>query len=167
MLMSESTRAEMNELLKSLFEANSLADNCAYNLDYYYKGEITEVYHHSFAHAFPALADTVSEEMLKLDSRPIRLPLAGFDADIKDLKDIFTITANMMDTLRLKVIKLIDDADAHNDPEVRIFAENFLEGSLLPFVKQSHEWLDAAQSVAPEYLNIHFKDYTHFISIVK
>lgn len=167
MLISEPTRIELNELLQALFAANSFADNCAYNLDYYYKGEIGGIYHHSFAHAFPALADSVSEEMIKVDSRPVRLPLNGDIEDISDVKAIFSKTVAMVDALRVKVIKLIDDADSRNDPEIRIFAENFLEGSLLPYVKQAHEWLDASEKLSAEDLNIHFKKYTHFITIVE
>ena len=59
---------------------------------------------------------------------------------------------------------LIESADMSGDDEVRIFGEEFLM-KVSPFIKQAEEWSNAAKIMDPNSLNIHIKDYTHFIEL--
>lgn len=164
MRMSRDSYEGMNKLVAMLFDANAVIDNLAYSLDYHYYNRIAEVVHHYVAHAMPALADEVSDQMLKLSARPVRYPIGGYLTDYEEPVDVFKALVETLGNLRQHVRELIEIADLNDDDEVRIFAEEFLM-KLLDYVKQSEEWLDAAGKMDANKLNVHIKKYTHFINI--
>lgn len=154
----------MNNIIAMCFNANAIVDNLAYNLDYYYYNNIAEVVHHHVAHIMPQWSDLFSEKLLELSGRPIRKDINGYEEDYKDLKDIFKVLLNTLMDLRRSVQGLIESADMDGDDEVRIFAEEFLM-IMSPYIKQAEEWVNASLVLSPGDLNIHIKDYTHFIDI--
>ena len=72
MKIEKATYDELNSLLRKSFDCNAQADNFAYNIDYSRYPNIGNIYHHSFAHVFPNLADQISDLMIKLNARPVR-----------------------------------------------------------------------------------------------
>lgn len=164
MRMSEESYVKMNELVAKCFDANAVIDNLAYSLDFHYFNEIAKVVHLRVAHIMPEWADLVSDKMLELSVRPVRLDIKGYAEDYEDLQKVFSVLHATIDGILEDTRKLIGVADLNGDDEVRIFCEEFLT-KVSVFVKQAEEWENAAKVLDPQTLNIHIKDYTHFIEI--
>lgn len=164
MKISEACYEQLNNLIQKSFDCNAQADNFAYNIDYTRYPNIADLYHHAFAHKFPQLADTISDLMIKLNARPIRKPVNGYNAEYLSLYDLFVDNDRMIEDYRLEVKKTIDIADMNDDYEVRIAMENFLL-ELLPYVKQSDVWRTKAEQYKeqPYEFDIHFKELTTLI----
>lgn len=152
----------MNALAAMCFNANAVIDNLAYNLDYHYYNQIAEVVHLHVAHVMPEWADLITDQMLQLSARPVRLDINGYDTDYEDLKEIFKVLLETLQEIHSFTKDLIESADMSGDDEVRIFGEEFLM-EVSPFIKQAEEWLNAANIMDAHTLNIHIHDYTHFI----
>lgn len=152
----------MNALAAMCFNANAVIDNLAYNLDYHYYNQIAEVVHLHVAHVMPEWADLITDQMLQLSARPVRLDINGYDTDYEDLKEIFKVLLETLQEIHSFTKDLIESADMSGDDEVRIFGEEFLM-KVSPFIKQAEEWLNAANIMDAHTLNIHIHDYTHFI----
>lgn len=168
MKMSENTYNQLNDLLQKSFDFNAFADNCAYNIDYTRYPNIGNIYHHSFAHVFPQLADVISEIMIKLNARPVRKPLNGYMEQYADLVTLFNENNKKTEEYRDAIRQTIDIADLEGDYEIRIAMENFLL-EFLPFVKQSDIWYNKAiqYSSAPQQFDVHFEELTTFIPVIK
>lgn len=168
MKISEATYKQLNELIKKSFDCNAQADNFAYNIDYTRYPNIANIYHHSFAHKFPELADVISDLMLKLNARPIRLALPTYDSEYRSLKDLFVDNDRMVEDYRMAIKKTIDIADMNEDYEVRIEMENFLV-AFLPYVKQADLWRTHAERYENHEMSfdVHFKDLTTLIPIIE
>ena len=162
MRMTEESYESMNKLIASCFDANSVIDNLAYNLDYFYFNEIADVVHHKVAHAMPELADLISDKMLELSARPVRLAIGEYKEEYSDPEKVFERLYSTVKGLLEQTRSLISSSDMSGDDEVRIFAESFLE-RLSKYVKQCEEWINAVKVIGPNKLNYHMKDYTHFI----
>ena len=168
MKISESTYKKLNELVKYSFELNAFADNCAYNIDYMQYPNIGDIYHHSFAHVFPQLADIITELMIKLNARPVRLGLSDFITEYGDLVVLFEDNNKKVEDYRKAIKETINIAEMNEDDEVKIALEEFLI-KFLPYVKQSDIWLNKAQQYKerPQQFDIHFEELTTFIPIIK
>lgn len=164
MRMSLESYNKMNELAGKCFNANAIVDNLAYCLDYHYYNEIAKIVHLRVAHKLPELADHITDKMLELSARPIRTDIKGYKEDYEKLPDIFKVLNETLVELLEDARKLIGIADLNEDDEVRIFCEEFLTQVSL-YVKQSEEWQHAAEAMDANTLNIHIKDYTHFIAL--
>ena len=164
MRMSEESYLKMNELVAKCFDANAVIDNLAYSLDFHYFSEIAKVVHLRVAHIMPEWADLVSDKMLELSVRPVRLDIKGYVEDYDDLQKVFSVLSSTLNGILEDTRKLIGVADLNGDDEVRIFCEEFLT-RVSVFVKQADEWENAVKVLDPQTLNIHIKDYTHFIEI--
>ena len=164
MRMSEESYLKMNELVAKCFDANAVIDNLAYSLDFHYFNEIAKVVHLRVAHIMPEWADLISDKMLELSVRPVRLDIKGYAEDYNDLQKVFSVLHSTIDGILEDTRKLIGVADLNGDDEVRIFCEEFLT-KVSVFVKQAEEWENAAKVLEPQTLNIHIKDYTHHIEI--
>lgn len=164
MRMSEESYLKMNELVAKCFDANAVIDNLAYSLDFHYFNEIAKVVHLRVAHIMPEWADLISDKMLELSVRPVRLDIKGYAEDYSDLQKVFSVLHSTIDGILEDTRKLIGVADLNGDDEVRIFCEEFLT-KVSVFVKQAEEWENAAKVLEPHTLNIHIKDYTHHIEI--
>ena len=162
MRMTDGTYNAMNKLMALCFDANAIVDNLAYNLDYLYFNRIGDIVHHQVAHVMPVWADQISEKMLELSARPVRLDINGYTEEYKDLLAIFKVLHDTLIGLLEDTRQLISISDMNGDDEVRIFAEGFLEEVSL-FVKQAEEWINAAQVLSAQEFNIHVHEYTHFI----
>ena len=164
MRMSNESYEGMNNLTAMCFNANAVIDNLAYSLDYHYYNRIADIVHHSVAHAMPALADQITDQMLKLSARPVRKDINGYAEDYETPKEVFQVLLQTLEGIRQYTKDLIEIADMNEDDEVRIFAEEFLM-HVMCYVKQSEEWIDAASKMDANTLNIHINDYTHFIVV--
>ena len=154
----------MNALAAMCFDANASIDNLAYSLDYHYYNKIAEVVHLHVAHIMPEWADLITDQMLELSARPVRLNINGYNKDYEDVKDVFAALLETLIGISSFTKDLIESADMSGDDEVRIFGEEFLM-KVSPFIKQAEEWSNAAKIMDPHSLNIHIKDYTHFIEL--
>ena len=154
----------MNALAAMCFDANASIDNLAYSLDYHYYNKIAEVVHLHVAHIMPEWADLITDQMLELSARPVRLNINGYNKDYEDVKDVFAALLETLMGISSFTKDLIESADMSGDDEVRIFGEEFLM-KVSPFIKQAEEWSNAAKVMDPHSLNIHIKDYTHFIEL--
>ena len=164
MRLSNQSYNKMNALAAMCFDANAAIDNLAYNLDYHYYNQIAEVVHLHVAHVMPEWADMVTNKLLELSARPVRLDINGYGDDIPDLKTIFSTMKGIFQNIISSTKDLIEGADMSGDDEVRIFGEEFLT-VVSPFLKQAEEWINAAGVLDPHSLNIHIRDYTHFIKM--
>lgn len=162
--MSEDSYNRMNHLAALCFDANAVVDNLAYNLDYNYYGEIAKIVHLNVAHVMPEWADLITDKMIELSMRPIREDIDGHTEEYNDLKSVFNKLLETLNGMRTFTMSLIDSADMKGDAEVRIFAEAFLSDHLSAYIKQAEEWLDAANKLTPHEMNVHIKEYTHFIA---
>ena len=164
MRMSNKSYNNMNALAAMCFDANAFIDNLAYSLDYHYYNKIAEVVHLHVAHIMPEWADLITDQMLELSARPVRLNINGYNKDYEDVKDVFAALLETLIGISSFTKDLIESADMSGDDEVRIFGEEFLM-KVSPFIKQAEEWSNAAKVMDPHSLNIHIKDYTHFIEL--
>ena len=164
MRMSNKSYNNMNALAAMCFDANASIDNLAYSLDYHYYNKIAEVVHLHVAHIMPEWADLITDQMLELSARPVRLNINGYNKDYEDVKDVFAALLETLMGISSFTKDLIESADMSGDDEVRIFGEEFLMKVSL-FIKQAEEWSNAAKIMDPNSLNIHIKDYTHFIEL--
>lgn len=164
MRMSLESYNKMNELAGKFFDANAIVDNLAYNLDFYYYNEIAKIVHLRVAHKLPEFADMVTDKMLELSARPIRTDIGGYKEEYKELPEIFAKLGETFKSLLEETRKLISIADMNEDDEVRIFCEELLV-ELSKYLKQAEEWANAASKMDAHTLNVHIKDYTHFIAL--
>ena len=164
MRMSNKSYNNMNALAAMCFDANASIDNLAYSLDYHYYNKIAEVVHLHVAHIMPEWADLITDQMLELSARPVRFNINGYNKDYEDVKDVFAALLETLMGISSFTKDLIESADMSGDDEVRIFGEEFLM-KVSPFIKQAEEWSNAAKIMDPHSLNIHIKDYTHFIEL--
>lgn len=164
MRMSNKSYNNMNALAAMCFDANASIDNLAYSLDYHYYNKIAEVVHLHVAHIMPEWADLITDQMLELSARPVRLNINGYNKDYEDVKDVFAALLETLMGISSFTKDLIESADMSGDDEVRIFGEEFLM-KVSPFIKQAEEWSNAAKIMDPHSLNIHIEDYTHFIEL--
>lgn len=164
--MHDETYKALNELVQMCFQQNALADNIFYNLADKYLLVAGDIWHHSYAHAWGGVADMITDEMLKLNARPIRIGLVDETDKYGSVGTMMAVNLVAMEKIFKKCKEIVEIADMMDDVDIRIFGENLLNGTLLPFLKQSHEWVNAAKTLSEYQFNIHFDDYTHFISIV-
>ena len=164
MRMSKESYDRLNQLVGKCFNANAVVDNLAYCLDFHYLNEIGKVVHLCVAHKLPELADLVSDKMLELSARPVRVDINGYVEDYDDLSKIFEVLHSTMQDLLEATRELIGIADLNEDDEVRIFCEEFLM-MVSVYVKQAEEWVNASKVMDAHTLNIHIKEYTHFIAL--
>ena len=165
MLMSEETRLQLNELVRVSFEANAVVDNFAYNLAYYDYPNIEKVVHESFAHKFPEFADIISDMMIELDARPVRLGIGMHDKDYEgDLTEIFKDNLGMCEQYRLAIIQGIEVAELNEDYEVKIKLEEFLT-MFNNYRKQASVWHKFAIRYEGDYksFDVHFEEFTKYI----
>ena len=149
MYISEATYTALNHLLQQSFQMNSYTDNIAYNLGYRKMTNCEDIFHHKFAHAFPALADVVSDVMLKLEARPVRLAL---DADVIEYDSYVTMFDDLKratDKYRMGIIDTIAIAELNDDYEIKISLEEFLN-SFLPYLNQVNLWVKKAHEYGDE-----------------
>ena len=164
MRMSKESYDRLNQLIGKCFNANAIVDNLAYCLDFHYLNEIGKVVHLCVAHKLPELADMISDKMLELSARPIRVDINGYKEDYAELPQIFGILFDTMKEILESTRELVNVADINEDDEVRIFCEEFLM-KISVYVKQAEEWVNASNKMDAHTLNIHIKDYTHFIKL--
>ena len=168
MKISETTYNQLNELLKKSFECNAIADNLAYNIGYLRYPNIEDIYHHSFAHAFPQFADEISPLMIELNARPVRLGFGDYKTEYLSLYDLFQDNDRMMSDYRNEIKKTIETADLNGDDEIKIAMEELLL-KILPYVKQCDVWAAKAKQYEkdPWQFDVHFEELTTFIEVVK
>ena len=153
MRMSLESYNKMNELAGKFFDANAIVDNLAYNLDFYYYNEIAKIVHLRVAHKLPEFADMVTDKMLELSARPVRVDIGGYEEDFEgNLIPIFKKLDDTFSFLIKETRNLIVIADMNAD-------------ELSKYLKQAEEWANASNKMDAHTLNVHIKDYTHFIAL--
>lgn len=167
MLMTQETCDKLNELIAKTFEMNAFADNIAYNIDYSQYSRTGALYHETFAHHFPEIADDLSNLMIKLDARPIRCSLPGYTDNYNgNIKQMFNDTLVMCEIYRKEIISAIEVAEDNEDTEVKIALEEFLL-NFLPYRKQADVWAKQAERYEGNYksFDARIPTFTTFISI--
>ncbi len=167
MTISQSTYEQLLDILRICFDLNARSDSIAYCLDYFYYNKLAKLYHHSWAHFFPQLADIVSDEMLKHNALPKRLAVKEYSYDNEDFFNLFNLNLEGILELKRAIRSGIEIADMNNDIEIRIFLENLLQDVETHYEKQAYEWLNAAKVLSKSDFNIHVEDYTNFITKVE
>ena len=74
----------------------------------------------------PEWADLITDQMLELSARPVRLNINGYNKDYEDVKDVFAALLETLIGISSFTKDLIESADMSGDDEVRIFGEEFL-----------------------------------------
>lgn len=142
MLMSQETYNKLNELLERCFSMNSFSDNVAYNLGFYDYRNMESIYHTQWAHFFTGdkMADALSDMMLSLDARPIRLPVAGYERDYEgNLVEMFDDNLRAAEEFRTAIVQTLEVAELNEDTEVKLALEDFLM-EFVPYRKQAEVW---------------------------
>lgn len=140
MLMSQQSKEKLNELLRMTFDFNAFADNIAYNLGFYHFPRTEALFHEAYAHHFPEIADEVSNLMIKLDARPVRLGLETHEHDYDgDIVAMFEDNYEHALKYRQAIIDTISLAEFNDDYEVKIAMEEFLV-AFTPYLKQAEAW---------------------------
>lgn len=140
MQMSEETWSRLNVLLGLTFACNAESDNIAYNIDYAHYPRAGKIYHEAWAHHFPEIADELSDMMIQLDARPVRLALPEFTQDFGgDIVAMFKANLDMAEKYRLEIAKTLEIAEYNGDYEPKLFLEDFLI-SFMPYRKQAEVW---------------------------
>ena len=141
------------------FQGNSHADNCAYYLDVNTFVQAQEIFHEKYAHQFPIWADSISNLIIQLGGRPVRLALEANTNDYKNHIELFEDVSDFLSNYREKIYDVIEIADMNNDREV----VNFLDGYLLDiskYIKQSAIWITKAKKFAnTEDFDDEFEDF--------
>lgn len=164
--ISQEVIDKTNDLLAMFFKMNSFCDNAAYALDCELECQkASNIYHLGYSHAFPSgtFADKLSDDMVRLNMRPVR---KGFDGDTKIYIDIVTLFKEntiMMDGIRNKVITLIDEFDTDiNNKELVLHLEE-LALSANEYLKIAYKWEEKAEDYFSKNdvrgFNIHFEDF--------
>lgn len=168
MLIGESTKEKLINLVTKTFQMNSFCDNIAYNLDGCDFAIISDVFHHSFAHHFPEIADDLTGLMVQLDSQAIRGQLSEDSMDYNgNLVAMFADLVAECEKYRDEIIKTIEIAEYSGDYEVKIYGEEYLM-QFMPYYKQARVWAKFAKQYENDLksFDIHFKDFTTYINMV-
>lgn len=158
-LLHKETEKALNELLRLTFQGNSHADNCAYYLDVNTFIQTQEIFHEKYAHQFPVWADSISNLIVRLGGRPVRLALEANTNDYESHTDLFLDIGQFLLDYREKIYEVIEIADMNNDREV----VSFLDGYLLDiskYIKQSAIWITKAKKITNiEDFDDEFEDF--------
>lgn len=158
-LLHKETEKALNELLGLTFQGNSHADNCAYYLDANTFIQTQEIFHEKYAHQFPVWADSISNLIVRLGGRPVRLALEENTNDYESYTDLFLDVGQFLLDYREKIYEVIEIADMNNDREV----VSFLDGYLLDiskYIKQNMIWITKAKKITnPEDFDDEFEDF--------
>ena len=140
MLMSEDTRNALNDLLGATFGLNAFLDNLAYNLKFDDYNRLEDVTH-QFAHWAPEAADQLSDMMLSLDARPVRLSIPTYDKEYRgNIVELFDDMYKVVLDYRDKITRTLELAELNGDTEVKLALEDFLE-DFVPYRKQAEVWV--------------------------
>ena len=158
-LLHKETEKALNELLGLTFQGNSHADNCAYYLDANAFVQTQGIFHEKYAHQFPVWADNISNLIVQLGGRPVRLAL---EADINDYEshaDLFMEVCQFLLDYREKIYEVIEIADMNNDREVVSFLDDYLLG-ISKYIKQTEIWMTKAKKITnAEDFDDEFEDF--------
>lgn len=168
MLMSEETRAKLNEVITHSFLLNMICDNCVYQIDYSIYPETAHIVHESYAHYWPQVADEWSDLMVQLNARPVRGDLhAEYEDYNGNLEAIFAEIARATEDYRRKVVELIELAELNEDKEVVLKGEEVLL-NIMPYRKQADIWAVEAKRYRDNYksFDARIKTFTKMIPIV-
>lgn len=139
-MVSQETTQKLNELVERYFSMNGFSDNLAYNFAHYDYRNIEKIYHAAWAHWFTNEVDSVTDMMLSLDARPVRLPVAGYDKDYKgNLVEMFDDNLRAAEEFREAIVQTLDVAELNDDVEVKLALEDFLM-NFVPYRKQAEVW---------------------------
>jgi hypothetical protein len=144
-LMPDELNNSINELLGSLFSANAVADNIVYQLENVYAmPKASDLFHHKYAHAFPAIADTVNKIQILRGARGTRKPVAGSEMQFASVISCFENMLSAVLEVEKKFCDTLDLCDELDEKAIRIFIENTYM-DILPYTKQTLVWLDKAE----------------------
>ncbi len=170
MLMGNDIYNKLIELITETFQMNAYCDNIAYNLDASNYRNVSNIFHHSFAHKFPELADNITDMMTKLNARGVRKGLTDETAEYGplDVPKMFADVLTACKHYRETIISAIDTAEYGGDAEVKLHLEELLL-TFLPYLKQADVWSHYASKYENDLksFEIHFEDLTTFIEVIK
>lgn len=158
-LLHKETEKALNELLGLTFQGNSHADNCAYYLDVNTFVQAQEIFHEKYAHQFPVWADGISNLIIQLGGRPVRLALEANTNDYENHIELFEDVSDFLSNYREKIYEVIEIADMNNDREVVNFLDDYLL-DISKYIKQSVIWIKKAKNIInAETFDDDFEDF--------
>lgn len=146
MYVKETTVKQLNALLTATFQMNSICDNIAYNAGALKAVNFEDIFHHKFAHAFPALADQISDLMIQAQCLPVRGALSANDKTYRpeNYAEMFVDLLNDVKNYRTLIIRTIETAEYNDDYEIKIKLEEYLL-YFLKLLNQAEIWFVKAQ----------------------
>ena len=143
--LSENTTSLLNNLLKELFKANSVADNIAYNLQKLKCYNTSKIYHENFAHIWPVLADKCTTTMDKLGAKAERMSFEGNVEVYDNIAQCFNETVKLVEKIRAEILKDLEVLNYDiNNKEIILMLESLLEDVLNQLYKVN-VWNDFAE----------------------
>jgi hypothetical protein len=144
-LMPDELNNSINDLMLSLFNANAVADNVVYQLENVYAmPKASDIMHHKYAHAFPAIADTVNKIQILRGARGTRKPVMGSEMQFISVTECFDNMLTAVLDVEKKFCDTLDLCDELDEKAIRIYIENTYM-DILPYTKQTLLWLDKAE----------------------
>lgn len=143
--ISEETINVLNNLLREMFKANSVADNIAYDLDSKGLHKCSNIYHETFAHYWPDAADEISTCMTKLNARAVRRTFSGDEVTYSGITEAFKGSLDMVENVRSKILSTMDILEYDiNNKEIILMLEDLLV-EVLDKLYQSNIWFQYAE----------------------
>ena len=140
-LLPNELNDSLNELMRSLFNANAVADNIVYQLEnVFVMPKASELMHEKYAHAFPGIADTVNKIQILRGGRGTRKSVIASETEYATVNDCFIAMLDAVIDVDTQFWDSLDMCDDMDEKAVRIYIENtYLE--ILPFTKQTMLWI--------------------------
>lgn len=159
---------KLNVLIKDMFEANSIADNIAYNLESMGYHATSEFYHLNIAHKFGAWADLISDAMYYMGARPTRLGFEGNTNQYSQVSEIFNDNLAIFMRLTDEVARLIEELDFDYKNRYMVIQLEDLLTIIQPYIRVADTWVDKAIAYESHDNMYKFdKDFEKFIDMPK
>lgn len=141
-LISDATRAKLEELLGFLFIGNSILDNCVYQLDVkFVMPSTSHIIHEEMAHQLPILADKISEYVGSRNEYLHRPVVPENTGEYVNIKEIFDNILEYMTDLEKMAEEAIYLAESERDRVTKVFLEKFLL-DIVPYTKIALDMVD-------------------------
>lgn len=134
-----------NDLLRDFFKMNSICDNLVYNLDNMGLHHCADIFHESFAHFWPDIADTWSTRMTKLNARAVRRGFPGDENTYNSISEIFNVAKNETENIRIKLLRTMEALDYDITTKELILALEDMAIEILDKLYQVNIWTQYAE----------------------
>lgn len=143
--ISDETVNICNDLLKGFFKMNSICDNLVYNLDNLGLHNCANIFHESYAHTWPVIADQLSTRMTKLNARAVRRSFPGDEMTYTTISEIFNVAKTSTEKIRADLLHAMDVLDYDISNKEIILCMEDISIEILDLLFQVNIWTQYAE----------------------